>query len=413
MPTTMLIQLAVAIGLGLLVGLQRERTDRSIGGIRTFPLIALLGFLCALLGEAYGGWVVAAGFLALAASLAVANFARMRAGGLDSGMTTEVSALLLFALGGYLVVGNPAVAAVVGGVSVLLLHFKQPMHRFAGALGETDMRAIMQFVVLTMVILPVLPREDYGPYGVWNPFNIWLMVALIVAISLSGYAAYKLFGATAGPLLAGLLGGLISSTATTVSYARRTAASPASAALPAFVIVVASSVAIARTLVEVAVAAPTMFAALAPPIAALLAASIAIAGVMFVRSRDEAVAMPEQRNPASLGSALLFGAIYAIVLLAVEVARRRFGDAGLFAVAALSGLTDTDAITLSTAKLAEAQRTGVGMAWRAILIALMANLVFKLGIAAFLGGRALALRVGAAFAVLLALGGAILWLWPF
>jgi uncharacterized membrane protein (DUF4010 family) len=204
-------QLAVSFGLGLLLGLQRERSESSIGGIRTFPLIALFGTVCALLGKTFGGWLVGAGLLALVAIVVYSNFAKIKSGEIDPGMTTEVAALLLYGLGAYLVIGSMVVAVVVGGAMAVLLQFKKPLHALAGAIGERDMKAIMQFVLLSLVILPVLPRQDFGPYGVWNPFQIWLMVVLIVGISLTGYIAYKCLGARRGTLLAGVLGGLISS----------------------------------------------------------------------------------------------------------------------------------------------------------------------------------------------------------
>jgi uncharacterized membrane protein (DUF4010 family) len=194
-------QLAVAFGLGLLLGLQRERVESSIGGIRTFPLIALFGTICALLGKTFGGWVVAAGLLALVSIVVYSNFAKMKSGDIDPGMTTEVAALLLYGLGAYVVIGSMIVAVVVGGAMAVLLQFKKPLHALAGAIGERDMRAIMQFVLLSLVILPVLPHQDFGPYGVWNPFQIWLMVVLIVGISLTGYIAYKFLGAQRRTLL--------------------------------------------------------------------------------------------------------------------------------------------------------------------------------------------------------------------
>src|SRR4029450_6578247 len=266
-------QLAVAFGLGLLLGLQRERVESSIGGIRTFPLIALFGTVCALLGKTFGGWVVAAGLLALVAILVSSNFATMKSGDIDPGMTTEVAALLLYGLGAYLVVGSMIVAVVVGGPMAALLQFKNPLPALAGALGERDMLAIMQFVLLSLVILPVLPHKDFGPYGVWNPFQIWLMVVLIVGISLTGYIAYKFLGAQKGTLLAGVLGGLIFSPAATVSYARRTVEHTNLANLAAVVIVIATCVSLGRVLVEVAAVAPIAFASPAPPLGVLLAVS--------------------------------------------------------------------------------------------------------------------------------------------
>ena len=405
-------QLGIAFGLGLLLGLQRERAESSIGGIRTFPLIAIFGTICAQLGNRFGGWVIAAGLLALVAIVLYSNFAKMKSGAIEPGMTTEVAALLLYALGAYVVVGNMAITVVVGGAMAVLLHFKKPLHALAGAIGEHDMRAIMQFVLLSLVILPALPHEDFGPYGVWNPFQIWLMVVLIVGISLSGYIAYKILGSRSGAWLAGILGGLISSTATTVSYARRTAENAGLASLAAFIVMIASCVALARVLVEVAAVAPHSFASLAPPLTAMLGAALLIATTMYFLRNSRESKMPEQKNPAELKTALVFGAVYALVLLAVAAAKDQFGSAGLYTVAAISGLTDMDAITLSSARLVEGGRTDPSTGWRAILVAALSNFVFKFGTVAFLGDRSLTLRVGLAFGLAVVCGAAILRFWP-
>ncbi len=207
MTPDVILQLAVAFGLGLLLGLERERKEDPIAGIRTFPLIALFGTVCAQLSRPLGGWIVAVGLAALSAVLILANLAKNKTGEPDPGITTEVAALLLFAIGALLVVVNITTGVVLAGVMVIVLHMKEPLHRFAGAVGQKDMHAIMQFVLLSLVILPVLPNANYGPYGVWNPFKLWLMVVLIVGISLGGYVAYKIFGSRAGTLLGGVIGG--------------------------------------------------------------------------------------------------------------------------------------------------------------------------------------------------------------
>jgi uncharacterized membrane protein (DUF4010 family) len=238
------------------------------------------------------------------------------------------------------------------------------------------------------------------------------MVVLIVGLSLLGYVAYKLFGAGAGAALSGLLGGLVSSTATTVSYARRSSEEPESSRLSALVIVIASAVVFGRVLVEIGLVAYGSFLALAPPIAAMLGLAVGLSLAVWLVVRKEEADPPEQENPAELKSAVVFGLLYAGVLLAVAYARDRFGAAGLYAVAGLSGLTDMDAITLSTARLVEGGRLDPADGWRAILIAAMANLVFKAGIVAFLGSRRLLGRIALLFGALLAGSALILWLWP-
>ena len=402
----------MSFGLGLLLGLERERRGPSIAGIRTFPLISLFGTVCAQLGEAFGGWIVAAGLLALAAVIVPANFVQVKKGIVDPGTTTEIAALLLYVVGALIAIGYLAAALVIAGAMAVLLHSKRPLHNFARAVGERDMRAMMLFVLLSLVILPVLPNKDFGPYAVWNPFKLWLMVVLIVGISLGGYIAYKLFGARAGALLGGIIGGMVSSTATTVSYARRTGSEAALASLSAFVIMTASCVSIVRVLVEIAAVAPRRFGEMAWPLVAMLVVCILIALALYFPSRRQTAKMPEQKNPAELKPAFLFGALYALVLLAVAVAKQYFGSAGLYLVAIISGLTDLDAITLSTGQLADSNKIEARIAWQVILTAVLSNLLFKFGIVAALGSANLTKKVAWSFAGALVAGIGIILFWP-
>jgi uncharacterized membrane protein (DUF4010 family) len=397
--------LGIALGLGLLVGLQRERAGKPLAGIRTFPLITVLGTVCALLGQ----WAVAAGFVGVAALL-VAGMVTARKGGDERpGLTTDVAALLMYGVGAYLVLGTTEVAVAVGGAVALLLHWKSAMHGFAQRIGETDVTAIMRFVLVTLVILQVLPDRTYDPYDVLNPHQIWLMVALIVGINLGAYAAYRLLGSRGGALVAGTLGGFISSTATTVSQAR----GRGSPDLAALVIQLASTLVFARVLLEVAVASPDHFTAIAPPIAIVGAAFVAAAVVLWLRVRTRDAEAPPPANPAELKPALLFGAAYAIVLLAAAAAKEHLGNRGLYVVAVLSGLTDMDAITLSTARLAQDGRLGSGTAWRVILVAMLANLVFKGALVGVLGPRPLLRRILLLFGVAGVASIALLFvLWP-
>ncbi len=403
--------LAVALALGLLVGMQRERSEHRFAGVRTFPLITMLGTVCALLAPTFGGWMLAVGLLAIAALVVVANLARQRTGELDIGATTEVSALLLYAVGA-LVVVNTSAAVLVCGVVALLLHLKPQLHRLVAAIGERELKAIMQFVLVSLVILPVLPNAAYGPYGVLNPFKIWLMVVLIVAINLSAYVVFKLLGGRKGTLVGGVLGGLVSSTAATVSFARASRSGGQSTALFATVIVLASTVVFARVLGLIAAVAAPAFPHLAPPLAAMFGAMCVLALALFFFNRKKQMQASEPENPADLKSALVFGVIYAGVLLLVASARDRFGEAGLYTVAVLSGLADMDAITLSTSQLAATGQLETGSAWRAILTAALSNIVFKTALVAALGSRRLLLVIAGIFALALAAGGAILWLWP-
>jgi uncharacterized membrane protein (DUF4010 family) len=409
---TILRDLAIALGLGLLVGLQREHARSEIAGIRTFALITVLGALSAQLSAVVGGWLVAAGLVALAALCIAGYRAEQATGAANPGITTEVAVLLMYAVGATVVLGDQIAAVVLTGAVALLLHWKDPLHQFVHRIGASDFAAIMRFVLITLVILPVLPNRGMGPYDALNPFQAWLMVVLIVGIGLGGYVAHKLIGPRAGPLLGGAIGGLVSSTATTASYARRAAAEPQHAPLAALVILIASGVMLGRVLVEISAVAPALLARAAPPFA-VVALAAAIGGFLVLRRAQSAGEDgPEFGNPAELWPALGFAALYAGVLVAVAFVRERFGTAGIFSVAVIGGLTDVDAITLSTATLARRGSLAGDIAWRAILVATLANVVFKTGIAFALGPRSLGLRVAAGFAPALVAGLLVLFFWP-
>jgi uncharacterized membrane protein (DUF4010 family) len=327
-------------------------------------------------------------------------------------MTTEVAALLMYGVGAYLVVGHAAVAIAVGGGTAVLLHWREPLHGLVKRIGAEDFTAVMQFVLITLVILPVLPDSTYGPFDVLNPHKIWLMVVLIVGLGLAGYVAYKLFGQDAGTLLGGVLGGMISSTATTVSYSRRSAETPSLSGLAAVVIMIASAIAFARVIVELAVVARTTLAQTAPPLAAMFVWMGLLSGAAWYFVRGEKAEVPQASNPAELKPALLFGALYAIILLAVAAAKEYVGPAGLYAVAGVSGLTDMDAITLSTGQMVTEGRLDAPTGWRLVLVAALSNLAFKGGAVMLLGYPDLRRRIAVLFGLSAVGGLAILFLWP-
>ncbi|TWU38816.1 MgtC family protein [Novipirellula aureliae] len=403
--------LAISLGLGLLVGLQRQWNDSDIAGIRTFPLIAMLGTLSTLPGNQVG-WMSAAGILAIAVLLAIANLAKIRSGAFDSGMTTEVAALLMFAVGCALGVGVTGPAIVTAGVAAVLLHWKKRLHGVVSSMTDKDFRAVMNLALIGLIVLPILPDKTYGPYDVLNPYGIWRMVVLIVGISMAAYVAYKFLGAKVGAILGGVLGGLISSTATTVSYARQTKDSPNISVVAALVILIASTIVNVRVLVEIGVVAPSLLKVAFLPMTAMLLLMVVECLVLYLPVRKQETLPQDHDNPARLRPAIIFGFLYALVLFIVAAAKDIFGDDALYWIAGISGLTDVDAITLSTAKMFNEDRVGAEMAWRVILIATMSNLVFKAGAVAVLGSRRLAFYVAVAFGIALAGGGLLLAFWP-
>ncbi len=405
-------ELGLSLLLGLLVGLQRERTAAGMPGMRTFPMITVFGTVCAMLGDRYGGWVVAAGLLAVLVTLTFPSLARLRRSEPDPGITTDVAALLMFAVGALLVVAPLSLPVAIGGGVAVLLQFKPELHRFAGKLGDHDLRAIMQFVIITCIILPVLPDQTYGPFNVLNPRQTWLMVVLIVGMSLGGYIAYKFVGRSARILLGGILGGAISSTATTVSYSRQTRSEPMGAHSAAIIIMIASTIVFIRVLIELAVVAPEALPTATPPIVVLMLLTMLPALIVWYRVRRQPAEMPAQKNPTQLKSAMFFAIMYAVVLLALAAVKQYAGANALYAVAFLSGLTDMDAITLSTAHMIQADRWFAADAWRLLIVAALANLIFKAGVVALLGHRRLLLHIAIMFSVPVVGAVLLLALWP-
>ncbi|HBY69502.1 MAG TPA: MgtC/SapB family protein, partial [Flavobacteriaceae bacterium] len=241
-----LITLGIAFGLGMLVGLQRQRTDNKMAGVRTFTLISILGVVAGFLSRDYDNpYILPLMGLAVTGLLITANIIKLKKiNEADVGQTTEVAALLMFAIGGYLVLGDQIIGVVVGGVMAVLLYVKERLHGFIENLKDKDLAAIMTFAGISLVILPILPDKTYGPLDVLNPKNIWLMVTLIVGISVIGYFIYKFVGKKVEVISNGVLGGLISSTATTVSYARKTKDAKNIGKMAAFVITAASAIAL-------------------------------------------------------------------------------------------------------------------------------------------------------------------------
>ena len=411
---TQLIQIAIALGLGLLVGLQREYADSRIAGIRTFPIITMFGTITGWMSLATGQyWLIGCGLISLAILVFSVNFIQAKISELSLGQTTEVSILAMFALGAYIPLAEQkSVAVVVGVLIALLLYAKRYLAPMVDKMGAKDLKAIMQFVAISLVILPVLPDQAYGPYDVFNPRGIWLMVVLIVGISVAGYFIYKIFGERIGTLSSGILGGLISSTATTMTFAKRSNDSENIGKVAAFVITAATAISFLRILFEVGVVSASNFGYIAPPIAAVTLFALLVCGFLYwkISQKEEKLDPPD--NPAQLKSALVFGALYAIILFSVAVTEDYFGQKGLYVVALISGLTDVDAITLSLSNRMNSGDLQTSLGCQLILIAALSNLIFKGVLAVVLGNNQLRKWITLTFSSILIFGLLVLWLWP-
>ena len=408
---TTFLNLATALGLGLLVGLQKERAASPLAGLKTFGLVSVAGAVAALVAQASTPWVIVGGLGAITALMVTGNMLMARRGDADPGQTTEVAAVVMFLVGALVVIGPREGAIVIGATVAVLLHMREELKDWVGRLSDRDVRAIMQFVLISLVILPVLPDQEYGPYQVLNPRQIWLMVVLIVGINLAGYGAFRLMGSTAGTALAGILGGAISSTATTISYARSTRVDGDATPTAVVIVWVASSVVFVRLLLEIGAVAPTFLPVAAGPLLAMLAVFALLAAVVWRSATAPGESPLEPGNPTELKPAVVFGLLYAGVLFVVAAADDLLGDVGLYAAAVVSGLTDVDAITLSTSQLVGDGRLDPDTGWRVVLIAVLSNMGFKLAMAVTLGSRTFARRLSALGSVALVAGLAILFLW--
>ncbi|UCC26725.1 MAG: MgtC/SapB family protein [Gemmatimonadales bacterium] len=405
-------QLAIAIGLGLMVGLEREGKRSEIAGIRTFPMITAFGFLAGILAAPLGLWIPVGALLVTAGFLFLGNALLAQQGQASPGMTSEYAAMIMFMVGLALSQDWNALAVVASGVVLVLLQFKDPLRQLSERMKPAEMRALARLVLIGFVLFPAMPDRQYGPYGVLNPREIWLMVVLIVGISLGAYVAYRLLGGRAGALAGGILGGLISSTASTITFSRLTTKQGSLVPSAAVMILLASTVVFGRVVLEVALVSPEHLAVVAPPLLAMMAGMAGLVYLLF-RRKGEAMQVPAPVEPPSdLRSAVVFGAVYGLVLVAVAFTRRHVGEEWLYAVSALSGLTDMDAITLSSAQLVLKGELSPDQAWRMILVGGMSNLVFKAGIVMSAGHRALRKPVLATFGAALALGTLLFLLWP-
>jgi uncharacterized membrane protein (DUF4010 family) len=382
----------VALAIGLLMGLERERNPAAKAGLRTFALTAILGVLTAHLATALGEpWLIAAGLLLVGGMMIAAYLRAPQEPNGDPGTTTVAALMLCYGLGVLVWRDETQLAVMLGITATLLLYFKPELRGLSEQLTRRDLLSVLQFAVLSLIILPLLPNQDYGPYGAINPHHIWWMVVLIVGVGLAGYAALRLFGHQRGAVMLGLLGGLVSSTATTLTYSRHARGNPGMLPVAVIVILIANLMVLVRLGVLTAVLAPEVLASLAPVLAGGLVVG-GLAAVYGVRRLHPAGTLPElaMANPTELRTALGFGALYAVVLLAAAWLGDWMGTRGLYAVALASGLTDVDAITLSSLRLHNLDELAAKLAVNVIVLAVLSNLVFKAALALTLGGWAMA-----------------------
>lgn len=404
-------RLGLALAIGLLFGLERgwHQRDQSegdrIAGVRTFAIAALLGGVSGWLASLTAPIVLAVAFLGLSGLLGVTYWMRLKDDD-DVGLTTEIAFLLAFSLGAASFLGDMSAAAAVAVVAALLLSMKTRLHRWVAGVERLELEAILKLALISVVILPLLPDQGYGPGATLNPYQLWWAVVIVAGLSFFGYAAIRLGGASLGILVTGLFGGLASSTSTTLALSRLVRAQDAIAQPVAAGIVIAGSVTFLRILVLVAIFQPTLIAPLAIPMGVMAAVGLIGACLLWLLgggSEDRQDELEGIANPVELKTALTFGAILGVVLLAVYYLKNWIGTSGVFAAAATSGVTDVDALTISVSKLVGNDLTAANGAI-AIFIAASVNTAVKAGISIAVGGKSLGLRVSLVYLAVIATG---------
>jgi uncharacterized membrane protein (DUF4010 family) len=388
--------LLVSLCLGALIGLERQWEKETwhpgkhvLAGLRTFTFWALLGTLCGYFTRTVHPFFFLAGFVAMTIWIAIFLFYKNRSS-TDPGYTTGAVGLLTYLIGGLVAYGQDKAAMILTLTVVTLLALKPYVHQVSRRFSKEDVRMALQFAAITGVILPLVPDEPWGPYGAFNPHSIWLMVVLVSGASFGGYVAVRMLGHKLGIALTGMIGGIASSTATTLAMSKESKAQPALGGDCAMAVILACTVMLWRVAVLTAVIYPPVLGQILLPFVAMSVPGLLWCGWRILRHgqgkpRDEA---PEYRNPLGLRDSLKFALFYALIVFLVKAGQARYGEAGIDTVSALSGLMDLDAIALSLTRMA-GEGGVLEMAAKGILIATVANTAVKAAVAGIWGSAKL------------------------
>jgi uncharacterized membrane protein (DUF4010 family) len=403
-------RLAVALLVGLLIGLDRERAEvrkarKEFAGVRTFPLVALAGAVPLLFDGIWAPVLAAAAFLAVAVIVAISYY-RSSAGG-EIGATTEVAAITTFLLGALAGAGQLLVAGSAGIAVSVLLVAKVRLETFSRALSADELAAVLELAVISVIVLPLLPDRGYGPWEVLNPRDLWFVVVLVAGLSFLGFVAVRVVGEQRGLAITGAVGGLVSSTAVTVTMADRAKADGEAVAQPAAAAAVLASTVMAVRVAVLGGLISTGVLSRLLPVAGAMAAT-GLIGAWLIARRPSAAPVTAGgsriRNPFSLREAVTWAVVYGVILLVSRAAIEYLGTGGVFAVAAVSAVADVDAVTIAFTKLGAQEA-----AWRvpaaAIALAAVTNTMVKLGIAWWRGAGSFRPKVAAALGAVAVAGG--------
>ncbi len=388
-------RLTIALALGLIIGLERGWEQRHVqagarsAGVRTFGLVGLFGGLSAFLAGEVVASTLALALLALA-GIIVVSYVLTATQSNDFGITTELALFITFGIGALAVRGFEAEAAAVAVIVTGLLRFKGELHRSIEHLDRQELTATLQLLIIAAVILPLLPNRDLGPWQAFNPRTIGTLILLVGALSYVGYFAVRLLGPRVGIFAAAILGGFVSSTAVTVSFARIAKHHTDTAPLLGAGIALAAATMVPRLLLVVGFVNPSLIPPLVAPFVLVAGVPLCAAVLVMYRTAPHATPAPvEIKNPLELGAALGFGAGLTLLFLLVRAAEEWVGNAGVYIVSGLSGIGDVDAVSLSLAQ-ATTRNLPVSIAANGVIIAVMVNTATKALLAAVIGGWALA-----------------------
>lgn len=393
---TLIWNLLSALGIGLLIGIERGWSGRTedegdrVAGIRTFSLVGLWGGVLTEISNLMGEWILATGFLALSA-LIIASYvveAKIDDEDKDLGITTEVALLLTFSLSSWAAFGYHVYALGATVIAIAFLSLKPTLHSWLNKIEVKEIYAGIKLLVITVILLPLLPNQGYGPWEAINPYWIWWMVVLISGLSFIGFILIKYLGENKGTMLTAITGGLASSTAVTLSLAQfaRQQKKLISGIFVAGVLV-ASSIMFIRVAIEVAVVNSDLLYPLSIPLTVMLVLSLAGGFWLWRRHQELEDEQPpiEIKNPLQFFTALQFGLLLGVILLLATAMEQWYGDEGIYLLALFSGLMDVDAITLSLAHMADSG-TNPTVASLGIIIAVITNTVVKAGLFIFWAG---------------------------
>ncbi len=402
--------LALALALGLIIGVEREWRDRDHegdahpAGVRTFGLIGLSGGIASILGKSYAA-LPAAG-LALTIAVMIAAYWRRSQNRNYMGVTTIFAAFVAYGCGGLAAANLPIPATAVAIGTAMILGVKERLHSFVARLDQKEIFAALQFILIAGVVLPLAPNQRFGPYDAINPFEIWLMVVLISGLSFIGYLSARVLSASRGIIGTAILGGFVSSTAVALSFARMAKHEKQLERTLSAGVILASAIMFARVAVIAGAVWPPLLSQLGAPLFAMVVTSAVFSAFYLRRQQQIVLEAPNLSNPLEILPALIFAGVLAAIMLASRWLGATFGAEGIYALAVASGLADVDAITLSLSRFARDGLAG-NVTVIAILLAAVTNTLVKLGLITLAGNLKMFRRVAAAFLLTILCGAVV------